>query len=117
MDEWELWELWVHESAQTARPHLAVAASSARRRCSWPAARSGPTTSRRRRNVPAGWDGTTVAAPAQTSVATTEPAQLSEWWSVFNDPKLTQLVTDALKANLDLRTADRRCGRRARRAT
>ena len=55
--------------------------------------------------LPAGWDGTTVAAPAQTSVATPEPAQLSEWWGVLNDPKLTQLVTDALKANLDLRTA------------
>ena len=46
-----------------------------------------------------------MAAPAQTSVATTEAAQISEWWGVFNDPKLTQLVTDALKANLDLRTA------------
>ena len=57
------------------------------------------------KELPAGWDGTTVAAPAQTSVATTETAQLSEWWSVLNDPKLTQLVTEALKANLDLRTA------------
>jgi NodT family efflux transporter outer membrane factor (OMF) lipoprotein len=46
-----------------------------------------------------------VAAPAQPSVATTETAHLSEWWGVLNDPKLTQLVTDALKANLDLRTA------------
>jgi len=55
--------------------------------------------------LPAGWDGTTVAAPDQASVATTEAAQLSEWWSVLNDPKLTQLVTDALHANLDLRTA------------
>ena len=56
--------------------------------------------------LPAGWDGTTVAAPTQPSVATTEAAQLSEWWGVLNDPKLTRLVTDALKANLDLRTAE-----------
>jgi NodT family efflux transporter outer membrane factor (OMF) lipoprotein len=55
--------------------------------------------------LPDGWDGTTVAEPAQPSVATTEVAQLSEWWNVLNDPKLTQLVTDSLKANLDLRTA------------
>ena len=55
--------------------------------------------------LPAGWDGITVAAPAQPSVATTDAAQLAEWWSVLNDPTLTQLVTDALKANLDLRTA------------
>jgi multidrug efflux system outer membrane protein len=56
--------------------------------------------------LPAGWDGTGVATPAQPSVATTEAAHLSDWWGVFNDPKLTQLVTDALKANLDLRTAE-----------
>ena len=55
--------------------------------------------------LPAGWDGTTVAAPAQTSIATTETPQLIEWWAVLKDPKLTQLVGDALKANLDLRTA------------
>ena len=55
--------------------------------------------------LPAGWEGTTVAAPSRTSVATTEAPHLSEWWGVFNDPRLTQLVTEALKANLDLRTA------------
>ena len=46
------------------------------RRCSWPAARSGRTTSPTKTEtaLPAGWDGTTVAAPAQTSVATTEAA-------------------------------------------
>jgi NodT family efflux transporter outer membrane factor (OMF) lipoprotein len=46
-----------------------------------------------------------VAVPVQPSVATTAAAHLSEWWGVFNDPKLTQLVTDAFKANLNLRTA------------
>jgi NodT family efflux transporter outer membrane factor (OMF) lipoprotein len=55
--------------------------------------------------LPNAWDGTAAAAPAQPSVATTEAAHLSEWWKVFNDPKLTELVADALKANLDLRTA------------
>ena len=55
--------------------------------------------------LPAAWDGTTVAAPGQTSVATTETARISEWWGVLNDPTLTRLVSDALKANLDLRTA------------
>jgi NodT family efflux transporter outer membrane factor (OMF) lipoprotein len=55
--------------------------------------------------MPSGWDGMTMAAPGQSSVATSEAARLSEWWGVFNDPKLTQLVNEALKANLDLRTA------------
>jgi NodT family efflux transporter outer membrane factor (OMF) lipoprotein len=66
----------------------------------------GPNYQPTKTELPAAWDGTTVAAPAQPSVATTEAAQLSEWWGVLNDPKLTQLVTDALKANLDLRTAE-----------
>jgi outer membrane protein, multidrug efflux system len=65
----------------------------------------GPNFQPTKTELPAGWDGTTVAAPAQPSVATTEAAQLSEWWGVLNDPKLTELVTEALRANLDLRTA------------
>ena len=29
-----------------------------------------------------------------------------EWWNVFNDPKLTALVTEALKVNLNVRAAE-----------
>ena len=54
------------------------------------------------------------------------PAELTQWWKQFDDPVLTQLVEDALKANLDVNlpwpSCDRpephraspsqRCGRR-----
>jgi NodT family efflux transporter outer membrane factor (OMF) lipoprotein len=66
----------------------------------------GPDYRPTKTELPAAWDGTTVAAPARASVATTEAVQLSEWWGVLNDPKLTELVTGALQANLDLRTAE-----------
>ena len=56
--------------------------------------------------TPAGWDGTSVIAPAQTSHATTEAITISEWWNVFNDPQLTALVQQALKVNLDVRVAE-----------
>jgi multidrug efflux system outer membrane protein len=46
--------------------------------------------------------------PAQTSVATTNPVQLIEWWKAFDDPMLTSLVGRAITANLDLRLAEAR---------
>jgi NodT family efflux transporter outer membrane factor (OMF) lipoprotein len=42
-------------------------------------------------------------APYATPVA--EAADLSAWWTQFNDPELQSLVARALKANLDLKTA------------
>ena len=40
----------------------------------------------------------------QGSVST-HPAQLTQWWSTFNDPLLTILITWAVASNLDLRLA------------
>ncbi|MDR7308639.1 efflux transporter outer membrane subunit [Rhodoferax saidenbachensis] len=51
--------------------------------------------------VPAAWTATTAAA---ASVAAT-PTALADWWSRFNDPQLTGLVTQALLANTDVQTA------------
>jgi len=42
---------------------------------------------------------------AQPFVPTVGSAELTLWWKQFNDPMLTQLVEDALKANLDVKLA------------
>lgn len=39
------------------------------------------------------------------STETINPAQLAEWWTIFNDPVLTGLVEQAIKKNLDLKQA------------
>ena len=44
----------------------------------------------------------------QPSVATAQPADLTQWWQQFNDPTLTALVKEAVKTNLDLRIAEAR---------
>ncbi|MFT8736551.1 MAG: TolC family protein [Zymomonas mobilis] len=47
-----------------------------------------------------------VAVPAQFSQATAgQPSDISRWWLAWNDPDLTQVIEDTLKANLDLRIA------------
>jgi len=58
--------------------------------------------------VPAGWVGVTKAPNAQPSIATAQPADLTNWWRQFNDPILTSLVEEALKTNLDLQIAEAR---------
>jgi outer membrane protein, multidrug efflux system len=42
------------------------------------------------------------------SVATAQPADLTQWWLQFNDPTLTALVEEALEKNLDLQIAETR---------
>jgi len=48
-----------------------------------------------------------VAVPAEWSnaTATQNAAAIADWWRRFNDPQLTALVTQALAANGDVRTA------------
>ncbi len=58
--------------------------------------------------VPTEWVGVTKAATIQSSVATGQPADLTQWWRPFNDPTLTALVEEAIKTNLDLRIAEAR---------
>ncbi|OGR03717.1 MAG: hypothetical protein A2520_03790 [Deltaproteobacteria bacterium RIFOXYD12_FULL_53_23] len=46
---------------------------------------------------------------ASTTPATPAAVQnLAQWWTAFNDPQLTSLVTRAMQANLDLRLAESR---------
>jgi NodT family efflux transporter outer membrane factor (OMF) lipoprotein len=58
--------------------------------------------------LPSAWVGLTHAPGAQPSVATDAPADLSEWWRTFDDPKLTTLIQGALRANLDVQMAEAR---------
>jgi multidrug efflux system outer membrane protein len=49
-----------------------------------------------------------VAVPAQWSgpaASTSAPAALAHWWQRYDDPLLTQLVTQALQANTTVRSA------------
>ena len=55
--------------------------------------------------APTGWIGVADAPAAQFSAPTTGPAELTQWWRQFDDPVLTQLVEDALKANLNVKLA------------
>ncbi len=56
--------------------------------------------------LPGAWAG--VDNTGQPSVATPQQADLTGWWRQFNDPTLTALVDEALKANLDLALAEAR---------
>ncbi len=58
----------------------------------------GPNYQRPALSVPAVYKG----APAPATAATAIPA---EWWTLFNDPGLTRLVNDTLKANLSIQAA------------
>ena len=48
--------------------------------------------------VPAVWSGADVSSPARAS-------SLAQWWSRFDDPLLSRLVTRALEANTSVRSA------------
>jgi multidrug efflux system outer membrane protein len=56
--------------------------------------------------VPAAWTGVTNTADNTVSIATTNTAQLAQWWQSFQDPMLTSLVQEALRTNLDVQLAE-----------
>ena len=58
--------------------------------------------------VPAEWAGVAKAPEGQPSVATAGESDLTQWWLQFNDPTMTALVEEAVKANLDLKIAEAR---------
>jgi outer membrane protein, multidrug efflux system len=58
--------------------------------------------------VPTDWVGVAKPLTGQLSVATEQPAELTQWWRQFNDPTLTALVEEAVKANFDLQLAEAR---------
>jgi len=66
----------------------------------------GPNYKPPQSSVPTEWVGVTKGATNQPSVASGQPADLTQWWRQFNDPTLTALVEEAIKANLDLQIAE-----------
>jgi|WetSurMetagenome_2_1015567.scaffolds.fasta_scaffold20087_2 outer membrane protein, multidrug efflux system len=68
----------------------------------------GPDFRRPETPVPAAWSGATTDVTQQTSITTSQPAELVDWWKAFEDPMLTSLVERAAASNLDLRQAEAR---------
>ena len=58
--------------------------------------------------APASWVGATNAQGGRTAVSTKPAEDLLRWWEKFNDPKLTRLVAQALRTNLDVKMAEAR---------
>ncbi len=56
-------------------------------------------------SAPAAWVGVTPPATNQLSVATSNAVELVRWWEKFGDPKLSGLVEQAARTNLDLQIA------------
>lgn len=65
----------------------------------------GPNFTRPEPAVPDTWVDANAESTTQPTVA---EAALQEWWTVFNDAKLTALVQEAFQSNLDLQIATTR---------
>ncbi|MGD0843823.1 MAG: efflux transporter outer membrane subunit [Geobacteraceae bacterium] len=68
----------------------------------------GPNYIPPRTTAPAEWAGVAKAPTGQPFVATAGEADLTQWWRQFNDPTMTALVEEAVKANFDLKIAEAR---------
>ncbi len=67
----------------------------------------GPDFTRPETAVPDKWVGPTTVAASVPSAAEAE-VDLALWWAAFNDAKLTSLIEEAFRSNLDLRIATAR---------
>lgn len=54
--------------------------------------------------TPADWSAQTNG-PAASTLLTTNAADMAQWWTNFQDPKLTELVSTAFRTNLDVQLA------------
>jgi NodT family efflux transporter outer membrane factor (OMF) lipoprotein len=69
----------------------------------------GPDFKEPEREMPAHWLPPTTAPTTQNaSVPTSQPADIAEWWSNFQDPQLDSLIARAMAKNLDLQQAESR---------
>lgn len=64
----------------------------------------GPTYHPPKPSVPSAWVG--AKETHQPSIVTDQPADLARWWQQLQDPALTSLVDEALRANLSLALAE-----------
>jgi multidrug efflux system outer membrane protein len=65
----------------------------------------GPNYKPPKTQAPPAWSGVTNSAAADTRL-TANTVELAQWWTRFQDPKLTELVSAALRTNLDVRLAE-----------
>lgn len=68
----------------------------------------GPDYAPPKPSAPAAWSGASPAPREVPSTVTSAAPELTHWWRQFNDPKLNELVEEAVKANLDLKLAGAR---------
>jgi NodT family efflux transporter outer membrane factor (OMF) lipoprotein len=66
---------------------------------------AGPDYHPPKTQAPPAWSGVTNATTAATRL-TPNPVALAQWWTRFQDPKLTELVNAALRTNLDVQLAE-----------
>src|SRR5580658_4605681 len=66
----------------------------------------GPDYKPPKTQAPPAWSGATNSAAAADTRLTTNAVELAQWWTRFQDPKLTELVSAALRTNLDVRLAE-----------
>ena len=66
----------------------------------------GPDYKKPPTEAPAEWNSLNQTMPPATNTGAT--GDLSQWWQTLNDPLLTELMDEALQANLDLRSAQAR---------
>jgi NodT family efflux transporter outer membrane factor (OMF) lipoprotein len=67
---------------------------------------AGPNYHPPQTQTPPAWSGVTNSMTAADTRLTPDTADLTQWWTRFNDPKLTDLVTEALRTNLDVQLAE-----------
>src|ERR1700678_235473 len=65
----------------------------------------GPNYKPPRTQAPPASSRATNSTAADTRL-TTNTVELAQWWTRFQDPKLTELVNAALRTNLDVRLAE-----------
>jgi NodT family efflux transporter outer membrane factor (OMF) lipoprotein len=66
----------------------------------------GPNYQPPKTQTPPAWVGLTNSAAAADTRLTDSAADLAQWWTRFQDPKLTELVNVALRTNLDVQLAE-----------
>jgi NodT family efflux transporter outer membrane factor (OMF) lipoprotein len=65
----------------------------------------GPNYHAPQTSTPSAWAGATNRTTNAASLITNSAPRLSVWWQQFQDPKLTSLIEESLKTNLDLQLA------------
>jgi NodT family efflux transporter outer membrane factor (OMF) lipoprotein len=66
----------------------------------------GPDFKKPQPQMPQAWLPPTSQPTTSQSIATNEQPQIAAWWTNFNDPQMSSLITQAIEANLNLKQAE-----------